>query len=84
MAVASTMSNHIILIGLGHLGYRIVQKLNEMGENIVVIELNPSVDTFSSIQAMNIPVIQDDATRAHRIGICKHQRGTYDYPREPK
>jgi voltage-gated potassium channel len=63
VAVASTMSKHIILIGLGHLGYRIVQKLNEMGESIVVIELNPSIDTFSAIQAMNIPVIQDDATR---------------------
>jgi len=63
VAVASTMNKHIILIGLGHLGYRIVQKLNEMGENLVVIELNPSVDTFSAIQAMNIPVIQDDATR---------------------
>ena len=63
MAVASTMNKHIILIGLGHLGYRIVQKLSEMGENLVVIELNPSVDTFSAIQAMNIPVIQDDATR---------------------
>ena len=63
MAVASTMNKHIILIGLGHLGYRIVQKLSEMGENLVVIELNPSVDTFSAIQAMTIPVIQDDATR---------------------
>jgi len=63
VAVASTMNKHIILIGLGHLGYRIVQKLSEMGENLVVIELNPSVDTFSAIQAMNIPVIQDDATR---------------------
>ncbi|HKY54091.1 MAG TPA: NAD-binding protein [Anaerolineales bacterium] len=63
VAVASTMNKHIILIGLGHLGYRIVQKLNEMGESIVVIELNPSIDTFSAIQAMNIPVIQDDATR---------------------
>ena len=63
MAVASTMNKHSILIGLGHLGYRIVQKLHEMGESIVVIELNPSIDTFSAVQAMSIPVIHDDATR---------------------
>ena len=63
MAVASTMNRHSILIGLGHLGYRIVQKLHEMGESIVVIELNPSIDTFRAVQGMNIPVIQDDATR---------------------
>src|SRR5687768_7921777 len=27
MAVASTMNNHIVLIGLGHLGYRVAQRL---------------------------------------------------------
>lgn len=63
MAVASTMNKHNILVGLGHLGYRIVQKLHEMGENIVAIELNPSTHTFSAVQAMNVPVIQDDATQ---------------------
>jgi Trk K+ transport system NAD-binding subunit len=63
MAVASVLDKHIILVGLGHLGYRVVQKLHEMGEKVVVIELNPSIDTFSAIQKMGIPVIQDDATR---------------------
>lgn len=64
MAVASTMNKHTILVGLGHLGYRIVQKLHEMGEEIAAIELNPSIHTFSAVQAMNVPVIQDDATQA--------------------
>jgi Trk K+ transport system NAD-binding subunit len=63
MAVASILEKHIILVGLGHLGYRVVQKLHEMGESVAVIELNPSKDTFSAIQEMGIPVIQDDATR---------------------
>jgi Trk K+ transport system NAD-binding subunit len=34
-----------------------------MEESVVVIELNPSADLFSSVQAKGIPVIQDDATR---------------------
>ena len=63
MAVASTLNNHIILVGLGHLGYRIVQKLNEMGREVAVIELNPSIDTFRAVQKMGVPVIQDDGTR---------------------
>ena len=63
MAVASILDKHIILVGLGHLGYRVVQKLHEMGENVAVIELNPSIDTFSTVQKMGIPVIQDDASR---------------------
>ncbi|PKN90966.1 MAG: hypothetical protein CVU44_21915 [Chloroflexi bacterium HGW-Chloroflexi-6] len=63
MAVASTFSNHTILIGLGHLGYRVIQNLHEMDEPVVVIELNPSADLTATVQAMNIPVLQDDATR---------------------
>ncbi len=62
-AVASTMKNHIVLIGLGHLGFRIVQQLHKMGKSVVAVEQNPSIETFRTVQAMNIPVIQDDATR---------------------
>lgn len=63
MAIASTLNGHMILIGLGHLGYRVVEKLHEMGENVVVIELNPASDTVSAVRRLNIPVIPDDATR---------------------
>jgi Trk K+ transport system NAD-binding subunit len=63
MAVASTFNRHIILVGLGHLGFRIVQRLHEMGENVVVIELNPASDAITAIRLLNIPVIPDDATR---------------------
>src|SRR6266508_3288427 len=40
MAVASTMNNHIVLVGLVQLGYRVAQELDEMGRNVVIIELN--------------------------------------------
>lgn len=63
MAVASTYNNHTVLIGLGHLGYRVVQKIHEMDENVVVVEVNPSVDTLAAVRKMGIPVIEDDATR---------------------
>lgn len=63
MAVASTLNKHIILVGLGHLGYRIVQKLCDMGRDVAVIELNPSIDTFRAVQKMDVAVIQDDGTR---------------------
>lgn len=61
MAVASTMNNHIVLIGLGHLGYRVAQKLYEMGESIAVVELNPGTHTAVAARDMGIPVIQADA-----------------------
>ena len=64
MAVASTMNQHIVLVGLGHLGYRVAQKLNEMGESVVVLELNLGAHTIAAARDMGIPVIQSDAREA--------------------
>ena len=61
MAVASTMNNHIVLVGLGHLGYRVAQKLHEMGEDIAVVEINLGTHTTVAARDMGIPVIQADA-----------------------
>ncbi len=63
VAVASTFHDHAVLVGLGHLGFRVVQKLHEMKEHVVVIEQNPDVDLFAAAQKLRIPIIQDDATR---------------------
>lgn len=61
MAVASTMKNHIVLVGLGHLGYRVVQRLVEMGRNVAVIELKPAIHTVIGTRALGVPVIEEDA-----------------------
>ena len=61
MAVASTMNNHIVLIGLGHLGYRVAQRLHELGKNVVVVEINLGTHTTAAARDMGIPVIQGDA-----------------------
>ncbi len=63
MAVASTLRKHIILVGLGHLGYRVALKLHEMGEQVAVIEFNADTDTLNAARNLGIPVIHDDATR---------------------
>ena len=63
MAVASTLNNHVILVGLGHLGYRVALKLHEMGEQIAAIEFNADTDTLSVVRNLGIPVIHEDATR---------------------
>jgi Trk K+ transport system NAD-binding subunit len=64
MAVASVMNRHIVLVGLGHLGYRVAQKLNDMGENVAVLEINLGTHTTSAARDMGIPVIHADAREA--------------------
>jgi Trk K+ transport system NAD-binding subunit len=63
IAVASTLNNHHILVGLGHLGFRVVQQLHDMGEQVAVIELDPKADLTAAVQKMGIPVISGDASR---------------------
>lgn len=63
MAVASTYSQHIVLVGLGHLGYRVAKVLHEMGQDVVVIEVKAAAETANAARAMGIPILHDDARR---------------------
>jgi Trk K+ transport system NAD-binding subunit len=74
MAVASTFSNHIVVIGLGHLGFRVVNYLYELDQDVVVIELSPDADLVARARTMGIPVLQDDGRREAALegaGVAK-------------
>jgi Trk K+ transport system NAD-binding subunit len=70
MSVASTYSNHMILVGLGHLGYRVVENLNQLDQEIVVIEKNPKAELSNSVRGWGIPVIEDDAARETTLEVA--------------
>lgn len=63
MAVASTMSNHIVLVGLGHLGFRVVSQLNQLNQDVVVIEQEPRDDLVANLRRLDVPILEGDATR---------------------
>jgi Trk K+ transport system NAD-binding subunit len=63
MAVASTLNQHVVLIGLGHLGYRVMHNLVNLDQDVVVIELSPKTDLADAARALDVPVIQDDGKR---------------------
>ena len=67
VAVVSTYSNHIVLIGLGHLGFRVARELGNIGEDLVVIEQDPAADLLKQAQAMDVPIIQADATKPETL-----------------
>lgn len=60
VAVASTMKNHIIVVGLGHLGIRVVRELVRLGEDIVVIERDPDPTRLAEARSYGIPIIIGD------------------------
>lgn len=67
MAVASTFNRHLVLIGLGHLGFRVMQTLVETGQEVVVIEQDPKANLADQARRMGVPVIQDDGRREEAL-----------------
>jgi hypothetical protein len=60
--LASTFSNHIVVCGLGHVGYRIVEDLVRRGEQCVAIE--PAESEFLDEAAgLDVPVIVGPAQK---------------------
>ena len=74
VAIASTYKNHIILIGVGHLGFRVARDLAEMAQEVVIVELNPQADLVASAKDLGIPVIHDDASREKSLLSAGIQR----------
>ncbi len=61
VALASTYHNHVIVCGLGKLGYRVARQLMDFGEEVVGVEHNAGRPFVNLLQQMSVPVIIADA-----------------------
>ncbi len=63
-AVASTYSEHVIVCGLGRVGFRVVRWLLDLGEDVVVVDLPEDADQLhDQVRAGGVPVVPADARR---------------------
>jgi Trk K+ transport system NAD-binding subunit len=53
---------HVIVCGLGNIGYRVVEELRAYEERVVVIELSASGRFVGTARRLGVPVIVGDAT----------------------
>lgn len=53
---------HVIVCGLGNIGYRVVEELLRQGERVVVIELSRDSRFMVTTRRQGVPVIVGDAT----------------------
>ncbi len=58
---ASTYRNHIVICGLGRVGYRIVQELLDAKESVVAIEKNGDSMFVEEMQDRGVPVLIGEA-----------------------
>lgn len=61
MAIASTYRDHIIVCGLGRIGYRVVKELTRLGEDVIGVENNADDPFLEEIAQMRVPVLMGDA-----------------------
>jgi Trk K+ transport system NAD-binding subunit len=63
-AVASTYRNHVIVLGAGHVGLRVVRMLHDlMGIDVVVIDNSPDAEAETVLSERKIPLIRGDGNQ---------------------
>jgi len=67
VAMASTYSEHVIVCGMGKVGYRVTRELLKFEREIVAIETNPEGRFVEKAKALGIPVIIADARRTENL-----------------
>ena len=61
MAVASTYQDHVVVCGLGRVGYRVVNELIRLGEDVIGIECKAGTRFVEKLQERGITVLVGDA-----------------------
>jgi Trk K+ transport system NAD-binding subunit len=66
-AMASTYNRHIIICGLGKVGYRITLELLKFGREIVAVEIDGDARFITHVLDLGVPVIVGDARRPENL-----------------
>lgn len=64
------MRGHIVVCGLGHVGYRVVEELRRLGEEIVALESDAQGAFVDVVRGWGIPVHIGDARRDELLVQC--------------
>lgn len=66
-AVASTYRHHVIVLGIGHLGTRVIRALVNMGVEVVAIDFKADPDKVAELRALKVPLIAADGRLASTL-----------------
>jgi lactate dehydrogenase-like 2-hydroxyacid dehydrogenase len=66
-AVASTYHNHVIILGIGHLGLRVARAVVEMGFEVVAIDNKITAERDLELNQIGVPLITADGRLASTL-----------------
>jgi voltage-gated potassium channel len=61
---AATFENHIVVAGLGNVGFRVMEHLRRCGESVVCIERNAESSFIPELEQYDVPVLIGDCRNA--------------------
>lgn len=67
LAFASTYSDHIIVCGIGRVGYRVIQELLGFNEQVVGVNLHENEEWLPALPKAGVPIIIGDAQRQQTL-----------------
>ncbi|HEY0935882.1 MAG TPA: NAD-binding protein [Trebonia sp.] len=67
----TALHGHVLVIGLGAIGMRVVQQLHEAGRDVVVIERSDRNRHLGQARALGIPVMIADATLPETLAAAR-------------
>ena len=73
-AVASTYSDHVVVCGLGRIGFRVVRWLLDLGQDVVLVDTESENPLLDQVREWGVPVVVADAKRPdvlQQVGIAK-------------
>lgn len=71
VAVASTFRRHIIVVGIGHTGMRIVRELAQMGFEVVAVDMGIDKDAHERLHQRDVPLVAGDARNEHVLDLAQ-------------
>jgi Trk K+ transport system NAD-binding subunit len=61
------LSGHVLVVGLGAVGMRVVQRLADQGADVVVVEKSEGNRHLAQLRALKVPVVIADATQPQTL-----------------
>jgi Trk K+ transport system NAD-binding subunit len=61
------ISGHVVVVGLGEVGFRVVAQLHDLGVPVVCVEANEDAVGVSLARRLGVPIVFGDATRSETL-----------------
>lgn len=67
LALVSTLRDHIVVCGIGRVGYRVINELLDFGETVVGVNKTENEEWLETLKRSGVPIIIGDARRKQTL-----------------